>query len=118
MSRVQSTAQIYIDSVESKKALLFGALQFAQCEVTANSEFHIEAKRGSQVAFRAKGALMANDVDFPVKIVIGFFQHEGKIMVNIAVDEAMGFGLMVGAKGVYQAVCDRLRDALASSIIQ
>jgi hypothetical protein len=55
-------------------------------------------------------------VDYPIKIVIGFFAHEGKIMVNIAVDEAMGFGLMVGAKGKYQGVCDRLRDTLAASI--
>ncbi len=118
MSRVQATAQIVVDSVEGKKELLFGALQFAQCEITNNAEFMIEAKRGSQVAFRGKGALMANDVDYPIKIVIGFFAHEGKIIVNIAVDEAMGFGLMVGAKGKYQGVCDRLRDTLAASIAQ
>ena len=37
-------------------------------------------------------------------------------MVNIAVDEDMGFGLMIGAKGKYQGVCDRVRDTLAVSL--
>jgi hypothetical protein len=116
MSRVQSTVQLPIEVIESAKERLIGALQFAQCEITSVGDFNIDAKRGSQVVFRGKGAMIANDVDYPIKIAIGFFQNEGKFLVNIAVDEDMGFGLMIGAKGKYQGVCDRLRDTLAVSL--
>ena len=117
MSRVQSTAQVPIDAFEGVKEKLLGALQFTQCELISVGDFSIEAKRGSQVVFRGKGAMIANDVDYPIKIVIGIFQHEGKFLVSIAIDEDMGFGLMVGAKGKYQGVCDRLRDSLAASLL-
>lgn len=116
MSRVQSTAQVPIEALEGVKERLLGTLQFTQCEITAVGDFNIEAKRGSQVVFRGKGAMIANDVDYPIKVAIGIFQHEGKFLVNIAIDEDMGFGLMIGAKGKYQGVCDRLRDSLAASI--
>jgi hypothetical protein len=116
MARVQSVAQLPMETFEGKKEAILGALQFSQCDVMSVGDYSIEAKRGSQVAFRGKGAMLANDVDYPITITIGFFQYEGKPLANICVAENMGFGLIVGAKGKYQGVCDRLRDTLAASI--
>lgn len=61
--------------------------------------------------------MMANDVDYPIKIAVDFFSNAEKVFVNIAVDEDFGFGILTGAKGKYQGVCDRLRDTLAGAIV-
>lgn len=116
MARVQSVAQVPMSTFDGKKDAIVAALQSLQCEITIVTDFAVEAKRGSQVAFRGKGALIANDVDFPIKISVGLFDDNGTPLCNIVVSENMGFGLMVGAKGKYQAVCDRVRDGLATSV--
>lgn len=77
-------------------------------------EAYVEARRGSQLAFRAKGAYFTKKEDYPVVACIRFdkdVQGEG-FTARIAVHEDFGPGIITGVKKKYMEACDLLSDQL------
>ena len=81
-------------------------------------ETYVEARRGSQLAFRAKGAFFSKKEDYPVVACIRFDKDLllESFIVRIAVHEDFGPGVIAGVKKKYQEACELLANQLVATL--
>ena len=81
-------------------------------------ESYVEARRGSQLAFRTKGAFFTKKEDYPVVACVRFdknLEADG-YFARIAVHEDFGPGVIAGVKKKYMEACDLLADRLVQNL--
>ena len=102
MSRVVSHLQVPIESVEASRIRLVNGLRASGFSIDLLEEFLVEARRGSQVSFRVKGAWMARDEEFPIVVCI---RWDSASLASVAVYSEF-VGPLTGVRKKYQRVCD------------
>lgn len=81
-------------------------------EIVIIEESYIEARRGSQLAFRIKGAMLAKASDFPIVACLKLSETPAGSEVDFVIHEDLGVGTIVGAQKKYQVICDDVRNLL------
>jgi hypothetical protein len=84
-------------------------------KVDAADATHIEAKTGSQLAFRLKGGLLAKEREFPMRAAVDLAPQGNSTRVDVTVTDSMGIGTKTGIKKKYgtaiQGLLSDIRDA-------
>jgi hypothetical protein len=113
------TTEVSIDVASeelARAAILTGVASF-KGSIAKNDVAGIDVKRGSQVALRLKGGLIAPLVDFPVRACISFVPKiGGGATVWIRVEDTLTVGLKVGMTNKYQSACTELAQLIVGLV--
>ena len=115
MSRLSASGSVEIESTAGVRESIVSKLKSIGFEVALIEENYIEARRGSQLIFRTKGAMLAKPNEFPIVACLAIKSNGQSSQIEVAVHEDFGVGSIFGAKKKYQQVCESALQTLLST---
>ncbi len=103
-------------SPESALAAVAEVVRQRKGRIEVSAPQHFEARTGSQIAMRAKGAMLCKPSEVPLVIAARFDAVPGGSRVAVSVQDDMGFGLRAGTTKKFTLAVDETIELIAQSL--
>jgi hypothetical protein len=113
---INTTVEVPVASMDAARQALLASLSPFGAKLVRDDGNGLVIARGSQMALRLKGGMIAPLKDFPVRATVVFEQRPAGVVAIVTVNDDLGYGSKLGMTSKYQNACTELATHLFNAM--